>query len=183
MSNSEQLFAEAREVMPGGVNSPVRAFGSVGGIPPFMVGAKGAYLTDADGKEYLDLLGGIAVNALGHAHPAVVEAVSRQVATLGHVSNFYTHPNVLDLAERLRDLSGFADARVLFCNSGAEANEAAFKIARLTGRPRILACHNAFHGRTMGALALTGQPAKQAPFAPMTPGVGLSSFMGCRWRC
>ena len=142
------------------------------GAPPIeLVSGRGAVVTDADGREYLDLLGGIAVNALGHAHPAVVEAVSRQVATLGHVSNFFTHPNVLELAERLRDLSGFADARVLFCNSGAEANEAAFKIARLTGRPRIIACENAFHGRTMGALALTGQPAKQTPFAPMTPGV------------
>ena len=129
-------------------------------------------MTDADGHEYLDLLGGIAVNALGHAHPAVVQAVSAQIATLGHVSNFFTHPRVLDLAEQLLALTGAdGDGRVLFCNSGAEANEAAFKIARRTGRPRIIAAHGAFHGRTMGALALTGQPAKQEPFLPMTPGV------------
>jgi acetylornithine aminotransferase len=93
------------------------------------------------------------------------------------VSNFFTHPTVLDLAERLLGLAGATgDGRVIFCNSGAEANEAAFKIARLTGRPRIIATHGGFHGRTMGALALTGQPAKQAPFAPMTPGVEFVPF-------
>ncbi len=143
------------------------------GVPPVeLVSGAGAVVTDADGREYLDLLGGIAVNALGHAHPAVVQAVSAQVGTLGHVSNFFTHPTVLDLAERLLALTGAdGDGRVLFCNSGAEANEAAFKIARRTGRPRMIAADGAFHGRTMGALALTGQPAKQLPFAPMTPGV------------
>lgn len=153
------------------------------GTPPVeLVRGAGAVVTDADGKEYLDLLGGIAVNALGHAHPAVVAAVSEQVATLGHVSNFFTHPVVLELAERLLALAGAAsagsgkpgsqaDGRVLFCNSGAEANEAAFKIARLTGRPRMIAAEGAFHGRTMGALALTGQPAKRAPFEPMPAGV------------
>jgi acetylornithine/N-succinyldiaminopimelate aminotransferase len=146
------------------------------GVPPVeLVSGAGAVVTDADGREYLDLLGGIAVNALGHAHPAVVEAVSRQVATLGHVSNFFTHPTVLELAERLLDISGFADpalsGRVLFCNSGAEANEAAFKMARLTGRPRMIAAEGGFHGRTMGALALTGQPAKRSPFEPMPAGV------------
>jgi acetylornithine/N-succinyldiaminopimelate aminotransferase len=141
--------------------------------PPIeLVSGKGAVLRDADGKQYLDLLGGIAVNALGHAHPAIVDAVSRQIATLGHVSNFFSHPLVLELAEQLIALSGAGfDGRVLFCNSGAEANEAAFKIARLTGRQRIIATDGAFHGRTMGALAMTGQPAKQAPFAPMVPGV------------
>jgi acetylornithine/N-succinyldiaminopimelate aminotransferase len=143
------------------------------GVPPVeLVSGRGAVVTDADGKEYLDLLGGIAVNALGHAHPAIVRAVSDQVATLGHVSNFFTHPTVLALAERLLDISGARDAgRVIFANSGAEANEAAFKIARLTGRPRIIAADGAFHGRTMGALALTGQPAKRAPFEPMPGGV------------
>lgn len=146
------------------------------GTPPVeLISGRGAVVTDADGKEYLDLLGGIAVNALGHAHPAIVEAVSTQIATLGHVSNFFTHPGVLELAGRLLDISGAtadpAGGRVLFCNSGAEANEAAFKIARLTGRSRIIATHGGFHGRTMGALALTGQPAKQAPFAPMVGGV------------
>ena len=151
------------------------------GTPPVeLVSGSGALVTDADGKVYLDLLGGIAVNALGHAHPAVVEAVSRQVATLGHVSNFFTHPTVLELAEKLVGISGFgtgADGgRVLFSNSGAEANEAAFKMARLTGRPRILAAEGAFHGRTMGALALTGQPAKRAPFEPMPAGVEFVAY-------
>ena len=151
------------------------------GTPPIeLVSGHGAVVVDADGKEYLDLLGGIAVNALGHAHPAIVEAVTAQIATLGHVSNFFTHPTVLDLAEKLLDISGFgagadsgtdAAGRVLFCNSGAEANEAAFKMARLTGRPRIIAAEGAFHGRTMGALAMTGQPAKRAPFEPMPAGV------------
>jgi acetylornithine aminotransferase len=153
------------------------------GVPPVeLVSGQGAIVIDADGQQYLDLLGGIAVNALGHAHPAVVQAVSDQVATLGHVSNFFTHPTVLALSERLLDIAGLRDAssdslhadpngRVLFCNSGAEANEAAFKIARLTGRPKMIAAEGAFHGRTMGALALTGQPAKRAPFEPMPAGV------------
>lgn len=142
-----------------------------------LVSGHGVTVTDADGKEYLDLLGGIAVNALGHAHPAIVAAVSEQIATLGHVSNFFTHPKVLDLAEQLLAIAGAeGDGRVLFCNSGAEANEAAFKMARLTGRPRILAFEGAFHGRTMGALALTGQPAKRAPFEPMPAGVEFLPF-------
>ncbi len=137
-----------------------------------LVSGHGAILKDADGREYLDLLGGIAVNALGHAHPAVVAAVSRQIATMSHVSNYYSHPGVLALAERLLRLSGAeGDAKVLFTNSGTESNEAAFKIARRTGRPRIIAADNGFHGRTMGSLAMTGQPAKRAPFEPMPPGV------------
>jgi acetylornithine/N-succinyldiaminopimelate aminotransferase len=136
------------------------------------VSGSGAELTDADGKTYLDFVSGIAVNALGHAHPAIVQAVSEQVAKLGHVSNLYVHELGLTLAERLLELAGVSgQGRVLFCNSGAEANEAAFKIARLTGRPKIVATQGGFHGRTMGALALTGQPAKQEPFAPMPAGV------------
>ncbi|RRO17468.1 acetylornithine transaminase [Saccharopolyspora rhizosphaerae] len=136
------------------------------------VSGSGAELTDADGKTYLDFVSGIAVNALGHAHPAVVRAVTEQVSTLGHVSNLYVHERGLTLAERLLDLAGATgQGRVLFCNSGAEANEAAFKIARLTGRSKIVSTHGGFHGRTMGALALTGQPAKQEPFAPMPAGV------------
>jgi acetylornithine aminotransferase len=135
-----------------------------------LVRGEGAEVWDADGRRYLDLLGGIAVNALGHAHPAVVEAVTRQISTLGHVSNFFITEPPLALAEKLIELLD-ADARVLFCNSGTEANEAAFKMARRTGRPKIIAAENAFHGRTMGALALTGQEPKKAPFAPMTPGV------------
>ena len=137
-----------------------------------LVSGSGCEVTDADGRTYLDLVSGIAVNALGHCHPAVVQAVSEQVASLGHVSNFYAHDLGLRLAEQLLDLAGASgQGRVLFCNSGAEANEAAFKIARLTGRPKIVATDGGFHGRTMGALALTGQPAKQTPFAPMPAGV------------
>ncbi|GAB3687002.1 acetylornithine transaminase [Saccharopolyspora tripterygii] len=136
------------------------------------VSGSGAELTDADGKSYLDFVSGIAVNALGHAHPAIVRAVSEQVGKLGHVSNLYVHELGLTLAERLLELAGASgQGRVLFCNSGAEANEAAFKIARLTGRSKIVATQGGFHGRTMGALALTGQPAKQEPFAPMPAGV------------
>jgi acetylornithine/N-succinyldiaminopimelate aminotransferase len=136
-----------------------------------LVRGEGAQVWDADGRRYLDLLAGVAVNALGHAHPAVVAAVSEQVARLGHVSNFFVHEPVLRLAERLQQLLDAPDARVVFGNSGAEANEAAFKIARRTGRPHIVAAQNAFHGRTMGALALTGQQPKRAPFEPLPPGV------------
>ena len=143
------------------------------GTPPLeLVSGSGATLTGADGREYVDLLGGIAVNSLGHGHPAVVDAVSRQVAELGHISNLYAHPRVVELAERLESLLAVDQpVRAFFCNSGAEANEAAFKIARRTGRSRILAAENGFHGRTMGALAMTGQPAKRAPFEPMPAGV------------
>jgi acetylornithine aminotransferase len=142
------------------------------GTPPLtLVRGEGARVWDADGREYLDLLGGIAVNLLGHAHPAVVEAVSRQVATLGHTSNLVINPLTVELGERLLALLGAAEGRVLMCNSGAEANEAAFKIARRTGRPKIVSAVGGFHGRTMGALALTGQPAKREPFEPMPPGV------------
>ncbi|MCW7991025.1 acetylornithine aminotransferase, partial [Streptomyces platensis subsp. clarensis] len=131
-----------------------------------LVRGEGTTVWDADGKEYLDFLGGIAVNALGHAHPAVVRAVSDQVATLGHVSNFFVAEPTVALAERLLALAG-RPGRVYFSNSGAEANEAAFKIGRLTGRTHMVSTAGGFHGRTMGALALTGQPAKQAPFAPL----------------
>lgn len=137
------------------------------GTPPLaLASGDGAVVTDADGKAYLDLLGGIAVNILGHRHPAVIEAVTRQLNTLGHTSNLYaTEPGVA-LAEALVGLLG-APAKVFFCNSGAEANEVAFKITRLTGRTKLVAAQGAFHGRTMGSLALTGQPAKQEPFAPL----------------
>jgi acetylornithine aminotransferase len=143
-----------------------------------LVRGSGAEVWDADGRRYLDLVAGVAVNALGHAHPAVVAAVSGQIAQLGHVSNFFVHEPVLRLAERLQELLGcdrtapdHRDARIVFGNSGAEANEAAFKIARRTGRPHIVAAREAFHGRTMGALALTGQQAKRAPFEPLPAGV------------
>jgi acetylornithine/N-succinyldiaminopimelate aminotransferase len=137
-----------------------------------LVSGSGCEVTDADGKTYLDFLSGISVNALGHAHPAVVSAVTDQIGRLGHVSNLYVHEPGLQLAEELLELAGVAgNGRVLFCNSGAEANETAFKIARLTGRTKMVAADGGFHGRTMGALALTGQPSKQAPFEPLTPGV------------
>lgn len=146
------------------------------GTPPLaLVRGSGAVVVDADGREYLDLLGGIAVNSLGHAHPAVVEAVTRQLSTLGHVSNLYVSEPAVQLAEELLAHLGHP-GRVLFTNSGAEANEAAFKITRRTGRPTIIAAENGFHGRTMGALALTGQPGKRAPFEPMPAGVEFVPF-------
>ncbi len=131
-----------------------------------LVRGEGATVWDADGTAYTDFVGGIAVNALGHAHPAVVEAVTRQIASLGHVSNLYTAEPPLALAERLIQLFG-RPGRVFFCNSGAEANEAAFKIGRLTGRQHMVATDGGFHGRTMGSLALTGQPGKREPFLPL----------------
>ncbi len=137
------------------------------GTPPLaLVSGDGAVVTDESGKNYLDLLGGIAVNVLGHRHPAVIEAVTAQLNTLGHTSNLYATEPGIALAEGLVDHLG-APARVLFCNSGAEANEAAFKMTRLTGKTKIVAAQGAFHGRTMGSLALTGQPDKQLPFRPL----------------
>ncbi|MFF0497921.1 acetylornithine transaminase [Nocardia aobensis] len=136
-----------------------------------LVRGSGAVVYDAEGNRYVDFLGGIAVNSLGHAHPAILEAVTQQLGTLGHVSNLYVSEPVLELAEKLLAHFGDGNGRAFFCNSGTEANEAAFKIARLTGRHKIVACDEAFHGRTMGALALTGQPSKRAPFEPMPPGV------------
>jgi acetylornithine/N-succinyldiaminopimelate aminotransferase len=143
--------------------------GNYGTPPVVLARGSGATVWDVDGREYVDLLGGIAVNLLGHAHPAVVEAVSRQVAVLGHVSNLAAHPVGIELAERLRDLVGAgAGSRVLLCNSGAEANEAALKLSRrLRPGGGWVACDGAFHGRTLGALAITGQPAKRAPFEPL----------------
>ncbi|WP_264373054.1 acetylornithine transaminase [Streptomyces tsukubensis] len=132
---------------------------------PLVRGA-GAKVWDADGKEYADFVGGIAVNALGHAHPAVVEAVSHQIASLGHVSNLFVAEPPVALAERLIQLFG-RPGRVYFSNSGAEANESAFKIGRLTGRTHMVATQGGFHGRTMGSLALTGQPGKRTPFLPL----------------
>ena len=136
-----------------------------------LVKGKGLVVEDAEGKKYLDFLGGIATNVLGHAHPAVVRAVTHQINTLGHVSNFYAHPHVVELAEKLKSFTGDADAKVFFAQSGAEANEAALKLSRRTGRSRIVAAQGAFHGRTMGALSLTGQPSKREPFLPLLKGV------------
>ena len=141
------------------------------GTPDLVLASgRGVRVVDVDGREYLDLVGGIAVNVLGHAHPAVVAAVTRQVATLGHTSNLAVNRPAVELAERLLGLLG-RDGRVFFCNSGAEANEAAIKLARRTGRAALVAAHGSFHGRTTGALALTGQPAKRRPFEPLLPGV------------
>lgn len=131
-----------------------------------LVSGSGAYVQDADGTRYLDFVGGIAVNALGHAHPAIVEAVSTQIASLGHVSNLFIAEPPVALAERLLQLFG-RTGKVFFSNSGAEAVEAAFKIGRLTGRRHMVATDGGFHGRTMGALALTGQPGKREPFTPL----------------
>ena len=135
-----------------------------------LVKGKGLYVWDESGKKYLDFLGGIATNILGHANPAVVKAVSNQIQTMGHISNFYSHPAGLALAEKLQSLVG-QTSKVFFCNSGAEANEAALKISRLTGRNKIISTVGSFHGRTMGALSLTGQSSKRAPFIPLLRGI------------
>jgi acetylornithine/N-succinyldiaminopimelate aminotransferase len=147
--------------------------------PPQLVltRGKGARVWDDEGKEYVDLLGGIAVNALGHAHPAVVEAVTRQLSTLGHVSNFFATQPQIELAERLLDLVsppevgevalGRRPGKVFFANSGTEANEAALKLTRRTGRTHLVAAEGSFHGRTMGALALTSKAAYRDPFEPL----------------
>ncbi|HMA46756.1 MAG TPA: acetylornithine transaminase, partial [Frankiaceae bacterium] len=140
-----------------------------------LVRGEGTRVWDADGKEYLDLLAGVAVSVLGHCHPRVVEAVTRQVRRLGHVSNFYVNEPAVALAERLLSLLG-ADGRVFFCNSGAEANETALKIARRAGRSEVVAAEGAFHGRTLGALSITGQPGKRAPFEPLLPGVSFVPY-------
>ena len=136
-----------------------------------LVAGKGSVVKDSNGNTYLDFLAGIATNVLGHAHPAIVKAVTKQIATLGHVSNFYAHPNVLELAEILQKMTGDKSARVFFCNSGAEANEAALKLSRKTGKYKVVATQESFHGRTMGALTLTGQPSKRNPFKPLIKGI------------
>ncbi|GAA4732669.1 acetylornithine transaminase [Isoptericola chiayiensis] len=142
--------------------------------PPqrILVRGDGCEVWDADGNRYLDLLAGIAVNALGHAHPTLTAAISAQLGTLGHVSNFFGTPAQITLAERLLQLAQApAGSRVFFANSGTEANEAAFKMTRRTGRTRVLALEGGFHGRTMGALALTAKAAYREPFEPLPGGV------------
>ena len=136
-----------------------------------LVSGKGSIVKDANGASYIDFLAGIATNVLGHGHPAIVKAVTKQISTLGHVSNFYAHPNVLELAEKLQKMTGDKSACTFFCNSGAEANEAALKLSRKTGKYRVVATQEAFHGRTMGALSLTGQPSKRNPFKPLLKGI------------
>ena len=160
MTRTEELAARWSAVMMSNYKTP----------PVALARGEGATVWDVDSREYTDLLGGIATTILGHAHPKVVEAITVQAHKLGHVSNLAMHEPGLNLAERLLDLAG-RPGRVFFCNSGAEANEAAFKISRLTGRPEVVTAEGAFHGRTMGALALTGQPSKAAAFAPLPGGV------------
>jgi acetylornithine/N-succinyldiaminopimelate aminotransferase len=160
MTRTEELAARWSAVMMANYRTP----------PVALARGAGATVWDVDGREYTDLLGGIATTILGHAHPKVVEAISTQAAKLGHVSNLAMHEPGLALAERLLELAG-RPGRVFFCNSGAEANEAAFKISRLTGRPEVITAVGSFHGRTMGALALTGQPGKADAFAPLPGGV------------
>ena len=151
-------------VLDGYAHAVMNTFG-----PPkrVFVRGEGCYVWDADGRRHLDLLAGLAVNALGHAHPTVLSAVTGQLATLGHVSNFFATPAQVALADRLAALTGDHDARVFFTNSGTEANEAAFKITRMTGRTRIISTEGAFHGRSMGALAITHNPKYRAPFEPL----------------
>jgi acetylornithine aminotransferase len=154
------------------------------GVPPLaLTRGQGCRVWDEDGTEYLDLIAGIAVSSLGHAHPAIVEAVSRQVATIAHTSNLFVNEPAVRLAERLTSLIGH-NSRVFFANSGTEANEAALKLVRRqqgaqhpgsqhpgaqhpdTGRPVIVAATGSFHGRTMGALSVTGKASIREPFAP-----------------
>ena len=141
-----------------------------------LVKGKGTIVFDADGKKYIDMLGGIATNILGHSHPAVVSAVNRQIKTLSHVSNFYSHPNAIELAQILVRLTGDKQSRVFFAQSGAEVNEAAIKLSRKTGRTRIVAMTGSFHGRTMGSLSLTGQNSKKIAFSPLIKNVKHVAF-------
>ncbi len=147
------------------------------GTPPLMLSrGKGSRVWDSGGNEYVDLIAGIAVNALGHGDPRITEAVTEQLHTLGHVSNLYASEPGIELAEKLVELTGQPSARVFFCNSGAEANEAAFKITRLTGRTKVVVAEGSFHGRTMGSLALTAQPGKADPFRPLPGDVTVVPF-------
>ncbi|WP_324011911.1 acetylornithine transaminase [Microbacterium sp. JZ37] len=149
---------------------------SLGGRLALLARGEGSHVWDADDRRYLDFLGGIAVNCLGHAHPVFVEAVSKQAATLAHISNYFASPAQLELAARLKRLAGTGDdGRVFLSNSGTEANEMAIKLARLhggkTGKSTILVLNGAFHGRTMGALSITPKAAYRDPFEPVLPGV------------
>ena len=166
MSAAKTINASWSDVMQGNYGVPAITLKS----------GKGLVVTDIAGKKYLDFLGGIATNVLGHAHPVIVRAVSKQIATLGHVSNFYSHPSGIALAAKLQELTGDNTARVFFCNSGAEANEAALKLSRKTGRSKIVATTGSFHGRTMGALSLTGQPSKRNPFKPLLKNIKHVTF-------
>jgi acetylornithine aminotransferase len=131
-----------------------------------LVEGEGVIVKDSQGNIYLDFLSGIAVNSLGHAHPVIINAVSDQIKKLSHTSNFYANEPAIKLAEKLIAITNF-DAKVFFCNSGTEANEAAIKLSRRTGRKQLIAANHSFHGRTMGSLSITGQSAKQKPFEPL----------------
>jgi acetylornithine aminotransferase len=159
----QEWSAKFRDSMMGSAPAPLA----------MLVRGEGCYVWDDEGNKYLDFLAGIAVNALGHAHPVLVDAVSRQVATLAHISNYFASPSQLELAERLRRITGAGErGRVYFGNSGTEAIEAAIKLSRLNrGRTRIIALNNSFHGRTIGSLSITGQAALREPFEPLLPGV------------
>lgn len=154
---TDDMLAQWRDVMQSNYGVPRIA----------LVRGHGAEVTDAEGRTYTDFLGGIATNVLGQAHPAIVTAVTSQIQELAHTSNLYAQPRALELAAKLRHICDDPSAKIFFCNSGAEANEAAFKLSRLTGRTKIIAMQGAFHGRTMGALSLTGQPSKSEPFKPL----------------
>ena len=161
-AGNEALLERYRHSLIGVFGTPSRV----------LVRGEGCYVWDADGRRYLDLLGGIAVNVLGHAHPFLVSAVTAQLATLGHVSNLFTSPLQIGLAERLLELLGAPDgSAVFFGNSGAEAVEAAIKLTRRTGRAGLVAAEGGFHGRTMGALSLTAKAAYREPFEPLPAGV------------
>lgn len=165
MTDQAGLLQRYDAVMMNAFGSPKRVFSH----------GEGVHLWDVDGNRYMDLLAGIAVNSLGHGHPAVTAAITEQVSKLGHVSNFFATEGQVRLAERLSVAAG-EGARVFFANSGAEAVEAAFKITRLTGRTKVLAMEGSFHGRTMGALALTHTPKYRAPFEPLPGGVEFVPF-------
>ena len=184
MDDLATTAAEARGLLPAaGTNAEwteryTHAVMNTFGPPKrVLVRGEGVYVWDADGNRYLDLLAGIAVNALGHAHPTLTAAISAQLGTLGHISNFFASPTQVALAERLLALARAPHgSRVFFANSGTEANEAVFKMARRTGRPRILALEGSFHGRSIGALAMTHKPAFRAPFEPLPGGVEFIPF-------
>ena len=143
----------------------IKAFGTPQRV---LVRGEGPYVWDAEGTRYLDLLGGIAVNALGHCHPRLVAAISEQAGTLMHISNLFTSAPQIELAERLDALAGGGrPARTFLANSGSEANEAALKVTRLTGRSKVVAMEGSFHGRTLGALSLTSTQKYRTPFEPL----------------
>jgi len=141
-----------------------------------LVRGKGSIVWDVEGNRYLDFLGGIATTVVGQAHPVVVSAVSKQIQEFSHVSNYYMHEPAIQIAQKLKEFTGEEDAQTFFCNSGAEAYEAALKLSRLAGRTRIISTEGSFHGRTVGALSMTGQPGKRSPFLPLVKDVKYVTF-------